>query len=231
MRSGGGSSGGPGAGGNRRDKSDDGYRVNREIRAEEVRVIDEAGAMLGVFPSRDAIKLAEERGLDLIEIAPNASPPTCKIMDYGKWKYENKKKQVLAKKNQTVITVKEVQLRPRTDQHDIDTKLRHARRFLLEGDKVKINCRFMGREMAHQEHGVELLKKFAAALNDISALESSPKMEGKQMFALLNPDPVKIKDYLKANPQMAQSSAAEKAELAAQAKAEAKAESKPPAKS
>src|SRR5262245_57329835 len=113
----------------------DGLRVNREIRAPEVRVIDEDGTMLGVFSPMEALRMAEGKGLDLIEIAPTAKPPTCKIMDYGKYKYENKKKAQQAKKNQTVIVVKEIQLRPRTDQHDLDTKLKHARRFLMDGDK------------------------------------------------------------------------------------------------
>lgn len=169
--------------------------------APQIRLIDDEGKMLGVMSPREALSIAEGRGLDLIEIAPTATPPTCKIMDYGKWKYENKKKDKAAKKKQTVITVKEIQVRPRTDQHDIEVKLRHARRFLLEGDKVKINLRFLGREMAHQEFGVGVLKKFLEALKDIALIEVEPKSEGKQMFALLGPDPVKVKDYMKANPQ------------------------------
>lgn len=156
--------------------------------------------MLGVMNVPDALRLAENAGLDLIEIAPTAKPPTCKIMDYGKYKYELKKKTVQARKNQTVITIKEVQIRPRTDQHDLETKLRHARKFLLEGDKVKVNLRFSGREMAHQEIGIQLLKKVEEALKDISVVETHPRLEGRQMFILLNGDPVKIKDYLKANP-------------------------------
>lgn len=156
--------------------------------------------MVGVMHPREALTMAEARGLDLIEIAPTATPPTCKIMDYGKWKYENKKKDKAAKKKQTVIVVKEIQVRPRTDQHDLDVKLRHARRFILEGDKVKINLRFMGREMAHQEFGVGILKKMIAALVDIAIIETEPKSEGRQMFALVAPDPVKVKEFIKANP-------------------------------
>lgn len=185
--------------GKKQDK--DGLRVNREIRAPQVRVIDEAGEMLGVMTVPEGIRLAEERGLDLIEIAPTASPPTCKIMDYGKWKYENKKKQAAARKKQVIVSVKEVQLRPRTDQHDFDTKMKHARRFLLEGDKVKVNLRFMGREMAHQELGLVLLKKVIETLKDLATTEAPPKTEGRQMFVLLAPDAVKVKDYLKAHPK------------------------------
>ena len=175
----------------------DGLRVNREIRAPEVRVIDEDGTMLGVFNPMDALRMAEAKGLDLIEIAPTAKPPTCKIMDYGKYKYELKKKEHQARKNQTVITIKEIQLRPRTDQHDLDVKMRHARRFLLEGDKVKVNLRFYGREMAHQELGMQLLKKVTDSLQDIAMIEVPPKMEGRQLFVLLAPDPVKLKELEK----------------------------------
>lgn len=157
--------------------------------------------MLGVMSAREALSIAQNRGLDLLEIAPTATPPTCKIMDYGKWKYENKKKDKVAKKKQTVITVKEIQVRPRTDQHDLDVKIRHARRFLLDGDKVKVNLRFMGRELAHQSIGSEVLKKVQAGLLDIAIIETPPKMEGKQMFLLLGPDPVKIKEFLKNQPK------------------------------
>ncbi len=186
--------------GGKKERGKDQLRMNREIRAPQVRVIDEEGAMLGVFTVPEAVRLAEDRGLDLIEIAPTANPPTCKIMDYGKWKYENKKKAQAAKKNQVVVTIKEIQLRPRTDQHDLDTKLKHARRFLLEGDKVKVNLRFSGREMAHQEVGMKVLDKVVAALKEIALVEVSAKMEGKQLFLLLAPDPAKVKDYIKAHP-------------------------------
>lgn len=185
--------------GKKQDK--DGLRVNREIRAVQVRVIDEEGTMLGVMTVPEGIRLAEERSLDLIEIAPTATPPTCKIMDYGKWKYENKKKQAAARKKQVIVQIKEIQVRPRTDKHDFDTKLNHARRFILEGDKVKVNLRFMGREMAHQELGLKLLRKIIEIMSDVAITEVPPKMEGRQMFLLLAPDAVKIKDYLKAHPK------------------------------
>ena len=148
--------------------------------------------MVGVMPPREALALAESRGLDLIEIAPTATPPTCKIMDYGKYKYENKRKEKEAKKKQTVITVKEIQVRPRTDDHDIDVKVRHARRFILEGDKVKVNLRFMGRELAHQEYGMATLRRVMDMLMDVALVESPPKVEGKQAFLMLAPDPIKV---------------------------------------
>lgn len=151
--------------------------------------------------AREALQIAEGRGLDLIEIAPNATPPTCKIMDYGKWKYENKKKEKEAKKKQTVITVKEIQVRPRTDDHDLEVKVRNARRFLLDGDKVKVNLRFMGRELAHQEFGMATLKRVQEMLMDVAMVESNPKLEGKQAFLLLAPDPLKVKEFLKKQPK------------------------------
>lgn len=155
--------------------------------------------MVGVMSPQDALRMAQDRGMDLIEIAPNAKPPTCKIMDYGKWKYENKKKQTAARKKQTVVVVKEIQVRPRTDDHDLQVKVRQARKFLLEGDKVKVNLRFSGREMAHQDLGVQLLDKLTAMLQDLAIVESPPKREGRQMFVLLAPDPVKVKEFEKAN--------------------------------
>ena len=153
--------------------------------------------MLGEMSAREALTIAEDKGLDLIEIAPQAKPPTCKIMDYGKWKYEAKKKAVAAKKKQTQIVIKEIQIRPRTEDHDLNTKLKNATKFLMSGDKVKVNLRFHGREMAHQELGIELLERVTKMLDHISVLESPPKKEGRQMFILLAPDASKIKDYKK----------------------------------
>jgi translation initiation factor IF-3 len=176
-------------------------RVNGEIYAPQIRLIDEDGTMVGVMSTREALNMAEARGLDLLEIAPTATPPTCKIMDYGKYKYENKKKEKEAKKKQTVITIKEIQVRPRTDDHDIDVKVRNARRFLLDGDKVKVNLRFMGRELAHQEYGMKTLRRVQDMLMDVAFVESPPKMEGKQAFLLLAPDPVKVKEFLKKQPK------------------------------
>lgn len=190
----------------RSKKEDAGYRVNREIRATEIRLIDDEGKMVGVMAPQQALSMAQDRGLDLIEIAPNAKPPTCRIMDYGKWKYENKKKQTAARKNQTIISIKEIQVRPRTEQHDLETKLKHARRFLLDGDKVKVNLRFMGREMAHQDLGVDLLNKFTTSLQDIAIIEQEPKREGRQMFVLMAPDAVKIKELEKEKSRQSQAS-------------------------
>jgi translation initiation factor IF-3 len=187
--------------------------VNREIRAQQIRVIDDEGAMLGVMTVPEALRLAEEKGLDLLEIAPTATPPTCKIMDYGKWKYENKKKATAARKKQQIVTIKEIQMRPRTDQHDFETKMNHARRFLLDGDKVKISLRFMGREMAHQELGYDVMQKAIAFVNDLALIESNPKMEGKNMFLMLGPDALKIKDYQKLHPNKSKQDTKELAEL------------------
>lgn len=171
--------------------------MNKDIRAPEVRLIDDEGKMAGVMAPAEALAMAEAKGLDLIEIAPMAKPPTCKIMDYGKWKYENKKKEKEARKKQTVISVKEIQVRPRTEDHDLQTKLRHATKFLLEGDKVKVNLRFSGREMAHQELGLKLLNKVTKLLDNVATVESPPKSEGRQMFVLMTPDAAKIKEYKK----------------------------------
>ncbi len=156
--------------------------------------------MVGVMTVPEALRIAEDRGLDLLEIAPNAQPPTCKIMDYGKYKYEEKKKAAASRKNQVIVTIKEIQMRPRTDQHDFETKMNPARRFLLDGDKVKVNLRFMGREMAHQEMGLAVVNKAIEFVKDLAIVESPPKTEGRNMFAMLAPDPTKIKDYLKLHP-------------------------------
>lgn len=174
--------------------------MNREIRAQSIRLIDENGVMAGVMSVPDALRMAQDRGLDLIEIAPNAEPPTCKLMDYGKYKYEEKKKAAASRKNQVIVTIKEIQMRPRTDQHDFETKMKHARRFLLDGDKVKINLRFMGREMAHQEAGVAVIKKAIEFVKDLALVEAPPKTEGKNLFTLLAPDPAKVKEYIKLHP-------------------------------
>ena len=170
-----------------------GLRVNNQIRAPQIRLIDEEGKMVGVMAPIEAVRMAEARGLDLIEIAPEAKPPTCKIMDYGKYKYEQKKKAQESRKNQTVIVVKEVQLRPRTDQHDLNVKLRHARRFLEEGAKTKFNMRFRGREMAHQDLGMALLAKVVEHFKDCAIVEVPPKKEGKAIYLQLAPEPTWLK--------------------------------------
>ena len=169
--------------------------MNDNIRAQEVRVVVDGGDQLGVMHIRDALSKAQDMGLDLIEVAPNAKPPTCKIMDYGKWKYENKKKAGEARKKQTIVSIKEIQLRPRTEDHDLETKLRNARKFLLNGDKVKVNLRFSGREMAHQELGYELLVRVTKMLDELSVVEAEPKKEGRQLFTIVAPDAKKLKAY------------------------------------
>lgn len=205
--SGGGNKFGGGGGGKDRfsrgpNKGDkDAFNVNENIRSREVRVIGPDGKMLGVYPTSQALQLARDFALDLIEIAPDAAPPTCKIMDYGKYKYEAKKKAHANKKKQVIIQVKELQIRPRTDDHDLEVKIRHARRFLLDGDKVKLSMRFQGREMANQEFGRKTMKKFADAMMDLGAIEMEPKSEGRQMFMIIAPDAVKIKEYRVKNPK------------------------------
>lgn len=191
--------------------------MNLDIRASEVRVIDDQGEMLGVFSVPDAVRLAENKGLDLIEIAPTAKPPTCKIMDYGRWKYENKKKATEARKKQVIVELKEIQLRPRTEDHDLETKKKHAKRFLLDGDKVKVNLRFSGREMAHQDLGYELVNRFAKMLEEFAIVETLPKKEGRHLFAILAPDPIKIKDWKKKVTREQKLAAAEKASQLADA--------------
>ncbi len=158
-------------------------------------MISNDGTMLGSMRIQEALQIARDKGLDLIEVAPNAKPPTCKIMDYGKWKYENKKKAVESRKKQTIISIKEIQMRPRTEDHDLETKLKHATKFILNGDKVKVNLRFSGREMAHQELGHDLLMKVIKKLDNISVIETVPKKEGRQLFVILAPDIKKIKVY------------------------------------
>jgi translation initiation factor IF-3 len=168
-----------------------GPRVNNRIRVTRVLVIDEAGTRLGEFLTEDAIILAKDRGLDLIEVAPNARPPVCRLGDFRKMKYEKKKKDALAKKNQSVVTLKEVKLRPKTDKHDFEFKVKHARRFLEAGDKVKITVRFRGREMAHRDIGNKRCMELYAVVEDLAVVEQRPSMEGRQMFMILGPKKAK----------------------------------------
>jgi translation initiation factor IF-3 len=156
------------------------------IRAREVRVISSEGEQLGILSVRDAIARAEDLGLDLVEVAPNAVPPVCRIMDFGKYKYELNKKAQESKKHQTVIAVKEIKFRPRTDDHDVNFKLNNIKRFLAEGDKVKVSVMFRGREMAHQELGKALLDRVVQELQGIAVVEQSPRMEGRNMFLLVS---------------------------------------------
>ena len=163
-------------------------RVNQRIRVPRVLVIDEQGNKLGEFLTEDAIRLAEDRGLDLIEVAPNGRPPVCRIQDYGKLKYERKKRATQARKNQVQVQIKEVKLRPKTDDHDIAVKVRHARRFLEQGNKVKVTIRLRGRELAHRNIGADQCLLVAKQCEDLAAIETHPRMDGRQMFMILAPN-------------------------------------------
>lgn len=161
--------------------------MNEGIRAPKVRVIDPEGIQLGIMFVRDAIRLAEERGLDLVEVAPNADPPVCRVMDYGKYRYQMSKKAQEARRRQTIIHIKEVKLRPKTEEHDFQFKLRHIRRFLQEGNKAKVNIVFRGREITHSELGRDMLGKVAKGIEDIGVIEQPPKLEGKSMTMVIAP--------------------------------------------
>lgn len=162
-------------------------RVNRQIRISPVRVIGDDGEQMGIMPVEEALEAAEERGLDLVEVAPNSRPPVVRIMDYGKYKYEQARKARQAKKKQHSVQLKEVKFRPGIEAHDLEFKLRHARRFLEEGNKVKATMMFRGRQMAHPELGREVLEEVAAELDDVSKVESRPTLEGRNMTMVLAP--------------------------------------------
>lgn len=165
----------------------DGPRVNEEIRVREVHLIDKDGANRGTVTAAEAVRLAQEAGLDLMEIAPNANPPVCKLMDFGKFKYQEQKKAAEARKKQKVVEVKEIKFRPMIDDHDYDVKLRSMVRFFEEGDKVKVTLRFRGREMAHQELGMQLLNRVKEDAGKLAKVEQEPRMEGRQMVMVLAP--------------------------------------------
>lgn len=169
--------------------SQGGPRVNKEIRAPQVRLVDENGEMVGVVSVEEALKRAQKAGIDLIEVSPNAEPPVCKILDSGKYKYEAQKRKAEAKKKQKVVQVKEIKMRPGIDQHDYDVKMRNVYKFLEKGDKVKITLRYRGREMAHQDLGMEVLNRVKADTQEIAKVEHQPKMEGRQMIMILGPLP------------------------------------------
>jgi len=165
----------------------DGPRVNEAIRVPQVRLIDEDGENVGVVSARDAMQRAENAGLDLVEISPNADPPVCKILDYGRFKYEAQKKKNEAKKRQRVIEVKEIKLRPNIDEHDYVVKMKNCHKFLSEGDKVKVTLRFRGREMAHQDLGMKVLIRVRDDMAELAKVEQLPKMEGRQMIMVMAP--------------------------------------------
>jgi len=165
------------------------YRVNRQIRAREVRLIDETGTQVGIVPLQEALTLAEEKGLDLVEIAPQAKPPVCKIMDYGKFKYELKKKEREARRKQKehAIEVKDIRMKVRIDEHDLRVKLKHMREFLEDGDKVRVRIRFRGRENVHPELGDRLFRRIVEELKDVGDVEVHPKREGPFLVFTLAP--------------------------------------------
>ena len=165
------------------------HQINEEIRDKELRVIGADGSQLGIMTSSDALALAEEKDLDLVKIAPNAVPPVCKIMDYGKFRFEQLKKEKEAKKNQKVVEIKEIRMSPSIGENDFLVKLKNGQKFLADGDRVKVTVRFRGREMAHTNIGEELLRDFAAKCAELANLDKQPKLEGRNMSIFLSPKP------------------------------------------
>jgi len=169
------------------EREQSGPRMNEAIRAQDVRLIDETGQNVGVVSRLDAQARATTAGLDLVEISPDADPPVCKILDYGKFKYQEQKKAAEARKRQKIVEIKEIKMRPSIDDHDYDVKMRSMRRFFDEGDKVKITLRFRGRELAHQELGYRLLQRVKTDIETLAKVESEPRLEGRQMVMVLAP--------------------------------------------
>jgi len=162
-------------------------RINEAIRVREVRVVSETGEQLGVMTTQQALDTAREKELDLVEVAPEANPPVCRIMDFGKYKYTQARRQKEARKKQTTILVKEVKMGPKTEKHDFEFKGKHVRRFLEEGHKVKVTVRFKGREMAHTELGWKMLQKMVESVQDIANVENNPRMEGRMLHIIMSP--------------------------------------------
>jgi translation initiation factor IF-3 len=173
-----------------RDSRGPQIRVNHRIRVPEVRVVLDDGSQLGVMPTSEALKAAEQRGLDLVEVNPKSMPPVCKILDFGKYKYEEKKRASEAKRKQTIVELKEVKLRPKTDDHDLQVKVRSARRFLESGNKVKFTVRFRGREITHPQRAQMQLDWLVEQLQDLANVEQRPQMEGRTMSAIVGPKPI-----------------------------------------
>ena len=163
------------------------HRINGEVTAREVRLIGTDGEIIGIMSGREALKMAEEADTDLVEISPNATPPVCRLMDYGKFKYQEQKKAAEARAKQKIIQVKEIKLRPGTDENDYQVKMRNIKRFIEDGDKVKVTLRFRGREMAQQEIGMRQLERIREELAEMVQVESMPKLEGRQMVMMLAP--------------------------------------------
>ena len=166
-------------------------QINEQIRDKELRVIDSDGTQLGIMSLRQAMEIAEKKNLDLVKIAPQANPPVCKIIDYGKFRFEQAKREKEARKNQRVVEIKEVRLSLNIDTHDFETKKNHALRFISEGNKVKASIRFRGREMGHPELGLEIMRRFADAMSEVANVEKTAKLEGRTMLMFLAPEPAK----------------------------------------
>ena len=167
------------------------HQINEEIRDSEIRLIDESGNQLGIMTPDEALQIAVEKDLDLVKIAPNSKPPVCRIMDYGKYRFEQSKREKEARKNQHVIEIKEIRLSPGIGVNDFNFKLKNGQKFLADGDRVKVTVRFRGREMAHTEIGEELLLKFAEGCREIASVDKNPKLEGRNMSMFLSPKPQK----------------------------------------
>ena len=167
------------------------HELNEEINDKEIRLIGSEGEQLGIMPPAEALKIADEQGLDLVKISPQANPPVCKLMNYGKFRFEQSKREKEARKNQHVVEIKEIRMSPSIDVNDFNVKLRNAQKFLAEGNRCKVTVRFRGREMAHTNIGQELLLKFAESCGEVAVMDKSPKLEGRHMSIFLSPKPVK----------------------------------------
>jgi len=194
-----------------RRRPEQGLRINHRIRVPEIRVIADEGEQLGVLPTHEALRIAEERGLDLVEISPRAFPPVCRIMDYGKYKYEEAKKKQQARKRASTVETKEIKFRPKTEEHDMAFKVKHIRRFLEEGNKVRLAVVFRGREITHPRTGMNVLDRVVELCNDIATVEATPNMEGRRMIMVIAPKPGVVR----------KAQEAKKAQVAAQMAAEA----------
>lgn len=193
-----------------RRRPDKGHRINHRIRAPEVRVIYE-GDQLGVMPTHQALRLAEDKGYDLVEISPQAAPPVCRIMDYGKFKFEEAKKKQQQKKSATAFEIKEIKFRPKTDDHDMDFKVKHVRRFLEEGNKVRLAVVFRGREIVHPQTGKAVLDRVVARCDDIASVEMRPNLEGKRMSMLIAPKPAVVQKAIATKKEQARTQIAAQA--------------------
>src|SRR5688572_16299199 len=191
-----------------RRRPEQGLRINHRIRVPEIRVILDEGEQLGVMPTHEALRLAEEKGLDLVEISPRAFPPVCRIMDYGKYKYEEAKKKQQARKRASTVETKEIKFRPKTEEHDLDFKVKHVRRFLEGGNKVRLAVVFRGREITHPQTGMKVLNRVVELCADIATVEATPNMEGRRMIMVIAPKPGVVRKAQEAKKAQAAQAAA-----------------------